>query len=114
MFGVLQFEKEKWFTMERPWLNNKNNVSCIPTGTYRCTLIYWEKHKKWVYHILDVPHRFGVLIHSANFPTQLLGCIALGEKMGIMDGKRGVFTSVPAVRRFNDAMNKEDFMLEVR
>jgi hypothetical protein len=113
-FGVLRYNTLKWFTVERPWLNNQNNVSCIPNGTYTCKWTLSPRLKKYTYEVLNVPKRGGIRIHSANFSTQVLGCIALGNTTGIMDGVRGVFGSVTAIRKFNEALNKEDFKLEVK
>ena len=75
----------------------------------------------------DVLHRAcarapGVRIHSANFMgdsakglrCQLNGCIALGERLGKMDGQKAVLLSAPAVRRFEEMMAGETFKIEVR
>ena len=112
-FGVLQFANRKWFTCERPWLDNQNNVSCIPIGLYLCRWTLSPRLKRFTYEVLNVPRRSGIRIHSANFPSQVLGCIALGEKYGKMDGMQGVFCSVTAIRQFEAALNKQDFILEV-
>lgn len=113
-FGVLSADKLVFFTVELPWKNNANNVSCIPTGKYRCTWTKSPRLKKYTYEVTGVPKRAGIRIHSANFASQVLGCISLGEKIGIMDGKRGVFSSVAAVRRFEKLLDRQEFILEVR
>ena len=33
--GVITLEGERFYTIERPWLDNAANVSCIPEGTYQ-------------------------------------------------------------------------------
>ena len=113
-FGVLQVGSTKWFTCERPWLDNQNNISCIPTGSYLCRWTLSPRLKKYTYEVLNVPGRFGIRIHAANFPSQVLGCVALGENIGTMDGKQGVFVSASAVRNFNALMGGEDFTLEIK
>lgn len=113
-FGVLSVDNLVLFTVELPWKDNASNVSCIPTGKYRCSWTKSPRLKKFTYEITSVPKRAGIRIHSANFASQVLGCIALGEKNGVMDGKRGVFSSVSAVRRFEKLLDKQDFNLEVR
>lgn len=113
-FGILRSDQSKWFTVERPWLDNQNNISCIPIGTYVCKWTLSPRLKKFTYEVTGVPKRAGIRIHSANFPNQVLGCLSLGKKAGMMDGKRGVFLSVTAVREFNDVMNKEIFQLEIK
>jgi hypothetical protein len=113
-FGVLKYQANAWFTCERPWLDNQNNVSCIPVGSYLCRWTLSPRLRKETYEVLNVPRRSGIRIHSANFPSQVVGCIALGEKFGTMQGKAGVFMSVSAIRNFNSLLNKEDFTLEVK
>jgi hypothetical protein len=46
-----------------------------------------------MWHVLNVPNRTGIRIHSANFSRELEGCIAIGmsttdiDKDGTMDIK---------------------------
>jgi len=112
-FGVLRYKSLKWFSVERPWEENANDISCIPKGKYVCKWTLSPRLKKYTYEITKVPKRAGIRIHSANFPSQLKGCIAPGKTTGVMDGKRGVFLSVVAVRELETAMNKQDFELEI-
>ena len=113
-FGVISVDNLVLFTVELPWKDNANNVSCIPTGKYRCSWTKSPRLKKFTYEVTNVKGRSGIRIHSANFAYQVLGCIALGEKNGVMDKKRGVFSSVSAIRRFEKLLDKQDFILEVR
>lgn len=113
-FGVLSADSLNLFTVELPWKDNANNISCIPPGKYRCSWTKSPRLKKFTYEVTNVKGRSGIRIHSANFACQVLGCIALGEKNGVMDGKRGVFSSVSAVRRFEKLLDGQDFNLEVR
>lgn len=68
-------------TLELPWYNNQNRISCIPKGVYK-----WKKVSKSDaipyehISILNVPGRAGVCIHAANYYTQILGCIVVGDK----------------------------------
>ena len=70
-------------TLELPWLNNQKGISCIPKGDYILRPRYSEKYKDH-YIILnnssqDHPYpRTFILIHPANYVTQLRGCIAVG------------------------------------
>jgi hypothetical protein len=113
-FGVLSVDNLVLFTVELPWKNNANNVSCIPPGKYRVSWTKSPRLKKFTYEVTGVKGRAGIRIHSGNFASQVLGCIALGETNGVMDGKRGVFSSVSAVRRFEKLLDRQDFNLEVR
>ncbi len=62
--------------IELPWLQNRNNVSCIPEGRYRITKRHSSK-RGWHLLIHEVPNRSGILIHAANDALkELKGCIA--------------------------------------
>ncbi len=65
-------------TLEKPWMDNETDQSCIPPGKY---LVLWQwspKHQANVYHLQNVPNRVAVEIHSANLQVQLQGCLAPG------------------------------------
>ena len=63
-------------TIELPWKENKNQVSCIPEGRYELVKRYSAKFK-WHLLVKDVPDRVLILIHPANDALkELKGCIA--------------------------------------
>lgn len=66
-------------TLELPWKNNEFQVSCIPTGTYKCTPRTSEKFKKHFY-VENVEDRDTILIHVGNYTKDTHGCILLGVK----------------------------------
>lgn len=113
-----------FYTGELPWRDNKPHISCIPVGTYKCVLVDGTKShfRKWLYSIQGVKGRSSILIHSANlmgdeekgYKKQLEGCIALGDKIGFMNGQRALLLSTPAIRRFEALMDEQDFILEIR
>ncbi len=79
VFGVLlDGDQQLCRTCERPWLDNQVGVSCIPTGSYRFTR-YESPTKGRVWITQDVPGRSNIELHSANWPYQLEGCIAVGD-----------------------------------
>lgn len=64
------------YTIELPWLVNKQSVSCIPEGRYELTKRY---SPKFGHHLLvnEVKRRELILIHPANDAVkELKGCIA--------------------------------------
>lgn len=65
-------------TLELADNNNKRNISCIPTGDYDVKPRTSEKYGN---HFLveNVENRDYILIHPANYYTQLRGCIAVGS-----------------------------------
>lgn len=73
------------YTLELPWRDNKQSISCIPAGRYQVKKRYSHKYGNHL-HILDVPGRVWILIHEANFVSQLRGCIAIGEARADIDG----------------------------
>jgi hypothetical protein len=120
-FGKIAFGGITLFTGELPWLENAANVSSIPTGIYPCRPTFSPRFKRQMILVDGVPDRTGVRIHSANFMgrapawrAQLNGCIAIGERLGVMDGQKALLLSAPAVRRFEAAMGESVFELEVR
>ena len=36
VFGQLEVDGQALYSVERPWLDNKRIVSCIPEGAYLC------------------------------------------------------------------------------
>jgi hypothetical protein len=71
-------------TLELPWRENRREVSCIPEGEYVLKHRQSKKYGKHL-HIKHVPGRSYILIHSANYFHQLLGCIAVGRKFMYLD-----------------------------
>lgn len=65
-------------SLELPWKNNKQRVSCIPVGTYKVIKHTSPKFGK-CFWIQDVPGRSEILIHKGNFYSDILGCILPGK-----------------------------------
>jgi len=65
-------------TIELPWINNENRISCIPIGRYKVERRFSTKYGNH-FHVLNVPKRSYILIHSGNYYNQFLGCIGVGE-----------------------------------
>ena len=75
----------KCCTLELPYKDNKQNVSCIPCGRYSLEPRENAKHGK---HLLveDVQDRSWILIHSGNFNRDTEGCILVGRSFVDIDG----------------------------
>lgn len=107
-------------SLELPWKNNQRKLSCIAALSYLCKIVISPTFGK-VYQLQNVPGRSYILEHPANFAgdielgykTELEGCIALGEKRGIMKGQKCLLVSRPAIRRFMESMQYEPFMLNI-
>lgn len=125
-FGTFTVPNGDWlnyfYSGELPWRDNRSNLSCIPTGLYKVDRVDWLKHNKKVFMVLNVPGRGGILIHAANYmgdklkglKTQLLGCIALGERLGVMERQKALLMSAPAIRRFESLLDGKPFELEIK
>ena len=113
--GVLVVDGQRFSILERPWLNNKNNISCIPTGTYKVNYLPQSGSGKYknCYHILNVPGRSGILIHNGNLVSHSKGCLIIGSRPGHLSGHRAVLSSRPALRRLVKTIGKTSFELEI-
>lgn len=108
------------YSLELPWYNNRNNISCIPHGKYICEIVKSPKFGK-VYHIKNVPSRQHILIHPANlagatsfgYKTHLQGCIALGLKYGKLYKQDAIFSSKPAINKLMTLHENKPFTLRI-
>ena len=109
-FGQLTLGDKSWFTVERPWAQNKPSVSCIPAGWYPMTLgMFYSgdgpggKADYPAYEITEVPGRAQIKIHKANIATQVEGCVALGKDLGAVEGVWAALRSKDAFTEFMQA-----------
>lgn len=65
-------------TLERPWLDNKRRVSCIPAGNYIGAVQPSPRFRANLPELLDVPGRDQILIHAGNTADDTEGCILVG------------------------------------
>lgn len=71
-------------TLELPWKDNQSNISCIPKGTYPCTLQPFHAEER--YELSGTGKRFAIFIHEGNEYTDVLGCILLGVHPSDING----------------------------
>lgn len=115
VFGFLQGDKGfSCWTLERPWLDNAKEKSCIPEGKYICRRTNSPTFGV-CFEVINVPNRSAILIHSGNFAHDSRGCIILGEYEGILNGEFAVLNSRNTIKRFLKAQKDiEQFMLEIK
>ena len=68
-------------TLERPFMDNKRNVSCIPKGVYDVRFRYRNESASRDYvHLIvkEVPNRSFILFHYGNKVSDSQGCIMTG------------------------------------
>lgn len=115
-FGQLTLEDGAvFFTVERPWLDNRSRVSCIPEGVYRLALrespvVYRTSREKYSrgWSVTNVPSRSLIMIHVANLPTEVEGCIGVGMKHGFLGGKFATLSSRAAFERLMQKLAVRD------
>jgi len=104
-------------TLELPWKDNKNGVSCIPKGEYLVKWTFSPLFKKHTYEVQKVKGRSGIRIHKGNYASMkksdVLGCILLGSSHADInkDGIVDIINSTATINKFEKFMNKEDFKL---
>ena len=83
--GVIPFA----VSLELPWRNNANNVSCIPPSPrfgnidlYICQRIEHEIFGRTF--IVETPYRSGILFHWGNKLEDTKGCILVAEEFGLL------------------------------
>jgi len=104
-------------TLERPWLNNQINVSCIPKGSYNCVWTFMPDLNEYHYEVQNVPGRSGIFIHEGNFVTDVEGCIMLGATFADIngDGQPDVTSSRVTLAKFEALFpNHENITLNIQ
>ena len=82
-YGVLSLDGHPRFvTLEPPWKNNEQNVSCIPTGRYKCRRFQSSRFGP-TWKLIDVPGRSDVEFHFGSFVRNTEGCILVGLGFGV-------------------------------
>ena len=117
--GVLQAGNEFFQTIERPWIKGPHIggasfESCIPDGRYKLVKhtrpngdkvvalvnprlgVWYQKEDR-----PDVWGRYLVLIHSGNYVSDIVGCIAPGLTRTIYNNRFMVGASRAAMNRIN-------------
>jgi len=118
-FGQIKVGKETFYTCERPWLENKPHVSCIPLGCYSLLLLptttlvpssygeeTWYFDGETVAAIPDTRQRSRCAIHIGNISSDVSGCVLLGTSLGWVKGCWGVLSSRAALERFSQAVGR--------
>ena len=107
-------------TLENPWRGNAPFVSCIPEGHYEMEPYDSARHPHtWrifgdtvgrdIDSLSDTVHRFGILVHIGNKPTDTSGCVLAGTNQ---DPGR-VWDSAEAMRQLNLILGNQRHLLQV-
>ena len=111
--GILEAVGEKFYTLEKPWKENEQNVSCVPAGFYEFGPFDGNKYKK-VWEIKDVPDRSFILLHAGNIVEHTQGCVLVG--LGLHTDTKGtsVVESKAAIERLRELMFNESGVIEIK
>jgi hypothetical protein len=110
------------YSMEREWKDNQLSISCIPEGDYGLreyssvrfpNTFVLVNHEKGVGINTGEAHRSHILIHAANTPNELEGCIAPGMMLENFGHRWGVGSSKVALAKVLEVAEKET-MLSIR
>ncbi len=100
VFGVLLDDGVPFcVTLERPWLDNRRNVSCIPEGEHLCRRVNSPKFGN-TFEVTDVPFRSHILFHKGNLKEDTHGCILVGEQYEPLNLMNAVLASGRAFQEF--------------
>lgn len=105
------------YSLELPWKDNEQNVSCIPTGAeYRCDLEYSNRYGVDLWEVKNVEGRSEIKFHKGNYLKDSRGCILVGTEPSYdEDGNRCVLQSSKAFNKFMAALGyRVGDMLTVR
>ena len=107
--------------VEREWRNNQPFKSCVPEGDY--LLIPHISPKYGACYAMVAPTlgvtlhgpsiRTECLFHTANKPSQLLGCAAPGLDFGLLDGEWCVTNSGDALKALMKELGGEKAALTI-
>jgi hypothetical protein len=115
--GVLSIGNAPYcFTVERPWLNNAPNKSCIPAASYPVKWVVTEtagNRNGRGLGVENVPDRTLIRIHVANVAEEVQGCIGVGLQRHDFRRGKGVSQSRAALSRLMDILEGQEAILHV-
>lgn len=116
--GIYEGDTLLCFSLEPPWLDNQQNISCIPDGDYHCIPLHNHVTDagvtfEWCVRLLGVPDRDGILIHPGNKVKDTKGCILVGNDLHYVNDFV-LFNSRATLRVLLNIVKFFDFDLEIR
>lgn len=122
-FGEIVLGSTRLFTVERPWIDNKPYVSCIPEGIYKAvyrptTTPVPDSMGGMTWYLIggvvgfDRGDRTRIAIHIANTVSNVEGCIGLGQHLGAIGSDWAVMSSRNAMEQFREIM-PDSFTMEI-
>ena len=113
-FGHLTLPSGKILaTVERPWIDNEKNISCIPVGGYKCEPSFYYRGNYEAFEVMGVQDRSRILFHIGNFVRNSNGCILVNSKHGAINHEWCGINSRNAFNVFMKEMNGAKFHLNI-
>lgn len=124
-YGELDIGIVKYYTVEQPWRNNERFKSCVPSGAYSLLLHDSPKYGQTyalegdtVSQFKSDKARYACLFHRGNWPEDVQGCIAIGDRLDFIHGRLGVTSSKSAMQLFllymGEYADREQLIIEWR
>ena len=85
----------------------ENAQKKIPDGQYECKRDWYNRGDYETFEV-RVEGRTRILVHAANYPDELEGCIAPGLDRGYKDGRLAVWSSKKAHKKYMEALEGHD------
>ena len=113
--GTLVIAGKTFHILERPWKDNLPNESCIPIGEYEAVFLPQSASGKYqnIYQLQSVPGRSDILIHPGNVVEHSRGCLIIGLRRGMFDGKPAVLDSRTALADLVETTGLDNFLLKI-
>lgn len=105
--GELHVGPTVFATLERPWLGNEHDASCIPCGEYRA-MWYDSPSKGRVLQLVNVPGRSMIELHVGNYVKDTEGCILVGSAHTWIAGQYAIGGSAAAVSELREMLDHPD------
>lgn len=127
-FGRLEVGGLSLFTVERKWNDNRpfraqdpDGTSCIPEGMYqlnwrRSGVVERSTRGKYLsgWEVAEVENRTFIMFHPGNTIQDVIGCIAPGTRLGVVNNQWAVMDSQTAFQSFMDAVTPDrDWFIEI-
>ncbi len=111
IYGTVIIDGEKLCdSLELPDRGNHPETSCCPESEDYTASVRWSnRHKHAVLGIDGVPGRDGLAFDVANFPGQLLGCVAVGLSRGMLAGREAILSSGVAMKMLMKKVGCPDY-----
>jgi len=109
-------------SLELPWMDNRQNISCISTGSY-IGHRYFSNRFGEVFMLENVKGRSAIIGgHSGNvagdtakgFKTHSLGCILLAKYSGVLWNQKAILCSRPTIREFMQKVKTDKIKLTIK